>query len=117
MDNGETLQIITDHHPAVESLRASHEADGHAVLRVSQMNEKEWEVVVAKGGVATQERSDTDDECVGPERAEGIRSAIREKYRDVADRPGTRTGPPVGGGGGPLRRRWQPVPDTTAGDR
>lgn len=43
------LQIITDHGPAVQNLPASHAGRGHTVLRVAQLNDTDWEVVVQKG--------------------------------------------------------------------
>ena len=48
MNAGDVLQIIIDHGCAVDNLPRSHEGDGQTVVRVAQLNETDWEVVVRK---------------------------------------------------------------------
>jgi TusA-related sulfurtransferase len=48
MNVGETLRVVIDFAGAVENLPKSLIEDGHTVLRVAQLNDTDWEVVVRK---------------------------------------------------------------------
>lgn len=48
MEVGEVLRIIVDHAGAVGNLPKSHEGDGQTILRVAQLNNTDWEVIVRK---------------------------------------------------------------------
>lgn len=48
MQEGEVLEIITNHKPAVENIPKSMEGEGHQVLEVSQINETDYKIMVRK---------------------------------------------------------------------
>lgn len=95
MGAGETLQVIIDHAAAVENLPESLSADGHTVLRVEQLNETDWEIVVRKRGAGNEAKAGP-EECLSKERAEELRRAVTEKYRTVSSEPKGHFPYPVG---------------------
>jgi TusA-related sulfurtransferase len=48
MEHGEILRVIVDHIPATKNVPRSMENEGHAVLRVAQINDTDWEMVIKK---------------------------------------------------------------------
>lgn len=48
MNEGEVLEIITDHKPASENVPRSMENEGQKVLKIEQTGDKEWRIVVRK---------------------------------------------------------------------
>ena len=48
MEAGQTLWILVDHLPATTNVPRSLRAEGHRVLRVAQLNQTDWEIVVQK---------------------------------------------------------------------
>lgn len=45
---GQLLEIIVDHLPAVENVPRSLENEGHKVLEVKQISEKDWRLLIQK---------------------------------------------------------------------
>lgn len=45
---GQTLEVIVDHLPAVENVPQSMENEGHTILDVEQLNERDWKILVKK---------------------------------------------------------------------
>ncbi|ADC66336.1 SirA family protein [Ferroglobus placidus DSM 10642] len=45
---GELLEVILDHEPAVRDVPRSVEAEGHEVLSVEKIGDKEWRIVIRK---------------------------------------------------------------------
>ncbi|WP_290901570.1 sulfurtransferase TusA family protein [Ferroglobus sp.] len=45
---GELLEVILDHEPAVRDVPRSVEAEGHEVLSVEKISDKEWRIVIRK---------------------------------------------------------------------
>ncbi len=52
MEKGQTLRVVVDHLPAITNVPRSLQAEGHRVLKVAQIGETDWEIVVLKGGRA-----------------------------------------------------------------
>jgi tRNA 2-thiouridine synthesizing protein A len=48
MDGGQVLEIITDHRPATENVPRSMENEGHKILEISKINDKDWRMVIQK---------------------------------------------------------------------
>ena len=48
MQQGQMLEIILDHKPAVENVPRSMENEGHKILEVTQLNQTDWKIVVRK---------------------------------------------------------------------
>ncbi len=48
MEAGQTLRILVDHLPATTNVPRSLRAEGHRVLKVEQVSETDWAVVVQK---------------------------------------------------------------------
>jgi len=48
LKNGEILEVIFDHEPAVKDVPKSVEAEGHKVLAIEKIGENEWKVVIKK---------------------------------------------------------------------
>lgn len=48
MESGQTLCILVDHLPAVTNLPRSLKAEGHRILRITQLNETDWQLLVQK---------------------------------------------------------------------
>ena len=48
MNVGEVLEIIVDHKPAIENVPRSMENEGQKVLKVEQINDRDWRIVVRK---------------------------------------------------------------------
>ena len=48
MDGGEILRVVVNHFPATENVPRSMKLEGHQVLRIEQLNEADWEIVVQK---------------------------------------------------------------------
>jgi len=46
--NGEVLEVIFDHKPAVEDVPRSVKAEGHEVLSVEEIGDNLWKVVIRK---------------------------------------------------------------------
>jgi tRNA 2-thiouridine synthesizing protein A len=49
MAPGELLRIVLDHLPAVEDVPRSLATQGDEIVRVRQLNDTDWEVLVKKG--------------------------------------------------------------------
>lgn len=47
---GQILEVIVDHLPAVENVPRSMENEGHEVLEVEQVNDRDWRILVRKKG-------------------------------------------------------------------
>ncbi len=45
---GQLLEIIVDHLPAVENVPRSLENEGHKILEVKQISEKDWRLLIQK---------------------------------------------------------------------
>jgi tRNA 2-thiouridine synthesizing protein A len=50
MMQGEVLEIVTDHEPALRNVTKSMEHEGQTVLRIEQTAENEWRIFVRKDG-------------------------------------------------------------------
>jgi tRNA 2-thiouridine synthesizing protein A len=48
MGSGEILQVIIDHEPAVRDVPRSVESEGHIVLDVSNISDREWSILIKK---------------------------------------------------------------------
>ncbi|MBI5178370.1 MAG: sulfurtransferase TusA family protein [Nitrospinae bacterium] len=48
MEPGQVLEIITDHQPATQNVPRSFENEGHKVLEIAKINDREWRMVVQK---------------------------------------------------------------------
>jgi len=48
LEPGQVLRVIVDHLPAVENVPRSMRNEGHEVLRVGQINDSDWEIVIRK---------------------------------------------------------------------
>jgi tRNA 2-thiouridine synthesizing protein A len=48
MESGEVLQVVVDHLPAVTNVPRSLTNEGHAVLDVSQISDRDWTITVRK---------------------------------------------------------------------
>ncbi len=48
MEDGQILQVIVDHLPAVDNVPRSLSAEGQEVIEVSQINNTDWKIVVKK---------------------------------------------------------------------
>ena len=48
MESGQVLEIVVDHLPATTNVPRSLKAEGHRILRVAQLTETDWQIVVAK---------------------------------------------------------------------
>lgn len=48
MEAGQVLEIITDHQPATQNVPRSFENEGHKVLEIAKINDREWRMVVQK---------------------------------------------------------------------
>lgn len=48
MESGKILEVILDHEPAVRDVPRSVEQEGHEVLAVTRIGEKEWKIVIRK---------------------------------------------------------------------
>lgn len=48
MEPGEVLEIITDHRPATENVPRSMENEGHKILEISKIGDRDWRMVVQK---------------------------------------------------------------------
>lgn len=48
MEPGEVFEVITDHEPAVKDLPKSLEMEGHRVIKIEEIGEQEWRIVVKK---------------------------------------------------------------------
>ncbi|AAB90690.1 sulfurtransferase TusA family protein [Archaeoglobus fulgidus] len=48
MKSGEILRVIIDHEPAVRDVPRSVEQEGHEVLSVEKVGEKEWSILIKK---------------------------------------------------------------------
>lgn len=48
MEPGQVLRVVVDHLPAVTNIPRSMEAEGHTVVRVNQLNDTDWELVIRK---------------------------------------------------------------------
>ena len=48
MKVGEVLRIVVDFKSAIDDVPHSMKIEGHNVLKVSQLNEKDWEIIVRK---------------------------------------------------------------------
>ncbi len=49
MEPGQVLRIIVDHIPATENVPRSLKGEGNEVLKVSQINETDWQILTRKG--------------------------------------------------------------------
>ncbi len=49
MKVGEVLRVIVDFKSAIEDVPHGMEFEGHKVLKVQQINEKDWEIIIKKG--------------------------------------------------------------------
>lgn len=49
MESGQRLRIVVDHLPATTNVPRSLKAEGHRILRVAQINDTDWQIVVQKG--------------------------------------------------------------------
>jgi TusA-related sulfurtransferase len=49
MKQGEVLEILTDHEPALHNVTKSLNHEGQSVLRIEQTAVNEWRIVVRKG--------------------------------------------------------------------
>lgn len=47
---GQILEVIVDHLPAVENVPRSMENEGHEILEVEQLNDRDWRILVKKKG-------------------------------------------------------------------
>ncbi|MFH1788316.1 MAG: sulfurtransferase TusA family protein [Candidatus Altiarchaeota archaeon] len=45
---GQILEVIVDHLPAVENVPRSMENEGHEILEVEQLNDRDWRILVKK---------------------------------------------------------------------
>lgn len=45
---GQVLEVIVDHLPAIENVPRSMENEGHEVLDVKQISDREWGILVRK---------------------------------------------------------------------
>jgi tRNA 2-thiouridine synthesizing protein A len=50
LTDGNVLEIVLDHKPAVVNVPRSLENEGHNVIEVTQINETDWKIVVKKKG-------------------------------------------------------------------
>ncbi|MHB1161525.1 MAG: sulfurtransferase TusA family protein [Chloroflexota bacterium] len=50
MEAGQILRVVVDHLPATTNVPRSLLAEGHRVLKVAQVSETDWEIVVQKAG-------------------------------------------------------------------
>lgn len=48
MNEGEVLRVMVDHLPATENVPRSMKLEGHHVLRINQINETDWEILIQK---------------------------------------------------------------------
>ncbi|MFQ6059071.1 MAG: sulfurtransferase TusA family protein [Anaerolineae bacterium] len=48
MESGQILRVIVDHLPAVENVPRSVANEGHEVLKVGQVNDTDWEIIIRK---------------------------------------------------------------------
>ena len=48
MEPGQVLQVVVDHLPAVKNVPRSVTYRGHEVLKVGQVNDTDWEIVIRK---------------------------------------------------------------------
>lgn len=48
LENGEVLEIILDHRPALENVPRSLKDEGHEILEVKKISDKDWRIVVRK---------------------------------------------------------------------
>lgn len=49
MASGERLRVVVDYPPATSNVPRSMKSEGHIVLRVHQLNETDWEILLQKG--------------------------------------------------------------------
>ncbi len=49
METGELMEVIVDFAPAATNIPRSMTNEGHEVVEVSQLNSKEWKIVIRKG--------------------------------------------------------------------
>lgn len=48
LEPGQVLRVIVDHLPAVENVPRSMRNEGHEILKVGQINDNDWEIVIRK---------------------------------------------------------------------
>jgi tRNA 2-thiouridine synthesizing protein A len=48
IERGDVLEIILDHKPAVENVPRALEAEGHKVLKVEQISDRDYRILVEK---------------------------------------------------------------------
>lgn len=48
MQSGQVLEVVVDHMPAVDNVPRSMQGEGHTVLKVEQINDSDWRIVVRK---------------------------------------------------------------------
>lgn len=48
MESGEVLRVIVDHRPAVDNVPRSLANEGHEIVEVVQLNERDWSITVRK---------------------------------------------------------------------
>ena len=48
MNPGEVLEIVVDHLPAVENVPRSLDNEGHEILEVRKISDKDWRIVVRR---------------------------------------------------------------------
>lgn len=48
LESGEVLEVILDHIPALENVPRSLKEEGHKILEVKKISEKDWRIVVRK---------------------------------------------------------------------
>ncbi len=48
IEPGQTLEITVNHLPAIENVPRSLENEGHEILEVEQVNERDWRILVRK---------------------------------------------------------------------
>jgi len=48
MEPGQVLRVIVDHLPAVENVPRSVKNEGHEILKVGQVNDTDWAIIIRK---------------------------------------------------------------------
>ncbi len=48
LEVGQTLEVIVDYLPAIENVPKSMENEGHQILEVQQLAERDWRIIIKK---------------------------------------------------------------------
>jgi TusA-related sulfurtransferase len=48
LESGQVLEVIVDHAPATENVPRSMESEGHEVLKVEEIGENLWRIIIRK---------------------------------------------------------------------